>query len=155
MQNQLVIRDAVSLDSVAIQCLLKQMGYPTDLKKLEQKLAQFQHDPAEVILVAELDGQVCGVISMHYIPQLAIDGDFARLNFFCVDEHIRHHQVGKKLLNAVELLAQQRGCDRMELHCAMHREAAHVFYQAQHYIDSPKYFMKKIAEHNNQINAIT
>jgi GNAT superfamily N-acetyltransferase len=44
----------------------------------------------------------------------------------------------------VVMLAKERGCDRIEVHCHSRRTDAHRFYSRQGYEESPKYLMKRL-----------
>lgn len=143
MLNQVQVRAAKIEDINSIASLLAQMGYPQDLSILEPKIKRLIEDGNELLLVAHIQNQVCAFISMHYVPQLAVEGDYARISYFCVDEKFRSLKIGKILLSHVEQLAQARRCDRVELRSANYRKDAHRFYLANNYLDSPKFFIKK------------
>ena len=87
--SQLNIRRAGLQDATALARLLGQMEYAQDLVQLKVRLQQLLDHPQELLLVAELEQQACAFLSMHFIPQLALAGDFARISYFCVDEALR------------------------------------------------------------------
>jgi GNAT superfamily N-acetyltransferase len=142
--SQLNIRRAGLQDATALARLLGQMEYAQDLVQLKVRLQQLLDHPQELLLVAEVEQQACAFLSMHFIPQLALAGDFARISYFCVDEALRGQQIGAQLLHYAEQQAKARGCDRMELHSATYRMGAHRFYFSQGYEESPKYLIKKL-----------
>ncbi|MGE4405481.1 GNAT family N-acetyltransferase [Pseudomonas sp.] len=138
------IRDARPADLPAIGTLLEQLGYADTETFLAERLAQQGEHPDAALLVAERDGCVVGLISLHFIVQLALAGDFCRVSYLCVDAAARAGGIGAALLEAAQRLAEQRGCDRMELHCDSRRVAAHGFYARLGYEDAPKYFRKSL-----------
>lgn len=138
------IRAAKLEDSQAICDLLKQMGYPQPLTLIQEKFEILNNDPNSQILIAEEGHQICGFLSLYFIPQIALQGDFAKVCYLCVDENIRSRGVGRLLLKNAEQLARQRGCDRMELHSGEQRTLAHQFYLREGYVDAPKYFRKAL-----------
>ena len=138
------IRKATSDDLAAIRELLRDLDYPCSLELLERRVTQMSEDKAEDLLVAEDGGKVLGVVSIHYIPQLPLEGDFARISYFCVHPTARGQGVGKTIEQEACRRAQSRGCDRLELHCHSRRASAQSFYLAQGYMESPKYFVKHI-----------
>ncbi|MCQ4325961.1 GNAT family N-acetyltransferase [Stutzerimonas stutzeri] len=138
------IRDARPADLPAIGSLLEQLGYADTETFLAERLAQQGAHPDAALLVAEQDGRVVGLISLHFIVQLALAGDFCRVSYLCVDAAVRAGGIGAALLEAAQRLAEQRGCDRMELHCDSRRVAAHGFYARLGYEDAPKYFRKSL-----------
>ncbi|MBN6528941.1 GNAT family N-acetyltransferase [Acinetobacter pittii] len=138
------IRSAKSEDTQAICDLLKQMGYPQPLALIQEKFEILHNDSNSQILIAEEKGKICGFLSLYFIPQIALQGDFAKICYLCVDENMRSKGVGHLLVQEAERLARQRGCDRMELHSGMQRPLAHQFYLREGYIEAPKYFRKAL-----------
>ncbi len=129
-------------DRAVIAVLLDDLGYPVDLAFLTRSIQrQLDHDDA-VLLVAEVDQTVVGVISLHFIPQMALPGDFCRISYLCVSPEARVQGIGTALEQRAYELAQERGCDRLEVHSHSRRLAAHRFYARQGYAESPKYLVK-------------
>jgi GNAT superfamily N-acetyltransferase len=87
---------------------------------------------------------VLGVLSLHFIPQLALAGDFARITYFCVSNEHSRSGIGRKLIEVAEALACERRCDRIEVHCHACRTEAHQFYFSMQYEESPKYLIKML-----------
>lgn len=85
-----------------------------------------------------------GFISLHFIPQLALAGDFARISYFCIAEGERSRGLGQQLLAYAEQIAVRHGCDRMEVHCNAHRHKANQFYLREGYEESPRYHIKPL-----------
>lgn len=136
------IRPAEPQDSFALSALLAELGYPDNEHFIERRLQQLIDHPDEQLLIAEQQNSVLGFLSLHFIPQLALAGDFARISYFCVADGERSKGAGRQLLAAAEALASERGCDRMELHCHERRTKAHGFYAREQYRESPKYLLK-------------
>ncbi|WP_338562087.1 GNAT family N-acetyltransferase [Erwinia sp. E_sp_B04_7] len=136
------IRLAEEKDSFALSALLMELGYKNTEKVIGPRLAQLIEDSTERLLVAEYGSTVLGFLSLHFIPQLALAGDFARISYFCIAEGERSKGVGQHLLQHAEMLAQQRGCDRMEVHCHDNRIKANQFYLREGYSESPRYLIK-------------
>lgn len=136
------IRPGEAADSGAIATLLTDLGYPVSPEFVTHSLQrQLTHADAALLVAGEQDA-VIGFIALHFIPQLAIAGDFCRISYFCVDPGARGQGVGTALETAASALAWARGCDRIELHCNSRREQAHRFYHRQGYVESPKYLVK-------------
>lgn len=138
------IRSAKSKDTQAICDLLKQMGYPQPFALIQEKFEILNNDANSQILVAEEKGKIYGFLSLYFITQIALEGDFAKICYLCVDENMRSKGVGHSLLQEAEKQAKRRGCDRMELHSGMQRPLAHQFYLREGYIEAPKYFRKAL-----------
>lgn len=140
------IRPAQAKDSFALSALLAELGYGGTESFIDKRLAQLIADPDEMLLVAEHGQSVLGFLSLHFIPQLALAGDFARIIYFCIAEGERSKGAGQQLLQYAERMAQQRGCDRMEVHCHEHRTKANAFYLREGYSESPRYHIKSLRQ---------
>jgi GNAT superfamily N-acetyltransferase len=130
---------------------------------LESRLAAMLRDPAETLLVwaepqtepaaaephndpapQERAHSILGFLSLHFIPQIALRSDFARISYFAVDEDARSLGLGHKLEEMATHLAKERGCVLMEVHCHTRRTRAHEFYARQGWVESPKYLIKRL-----------
>lgn len=140
------IRHAQIADSEAIAALLDALGYAGTAPFIQRRMAQLIEHPDENVLVAVDGTQVVGVISLHFIPQLALAGDFCRISYFCVDERSRGDGIGALLEAHAVAAAKARGCDRVELHCHARRTMAHHFYERQGYVESPRYYVKSLVD---------
>ncbi|AIX74481.1 MAG: GNAT family N-acetyltransferase [Mixta calida] len=139
------IRPAQPEDRFALISLLNELGYGNTDSFMDRRLRQLTDHPDEVLLVAEDRQTVLGFLSLHFIPQLALEGDFARISYFCIAEGERSKGLGQHLLQYAEQLARERGCDRLEVHCHEKRIKANQFYARENYIESPRYLIKQLA----------
>ena len=140
------IRSARLSDGAAIEQLLDQLGYTGTEGFLAQKLRRMLADPDEQLLVYETTAGVVAFISVHFIPQIAVAGDFARISYFSVDDSVRGQGTGREMEEYVAMLAKERECDRIEVHCHSRREDAHRFYFRQGYEEAPKYLVKRLRD---------
>ncbi|PAF19234.1 GNAT family N-acetyltransferase [Terribacillus saccharophilus] len=140
------IRKAKVEDWKQISLLLNQLDYPDTKPFLKGKIETLLMNPNEMLLVFEEDQSVIAVISMHFIPQLAVKGDFARISYLAVDKNIRSKGIGRKIEEYCTDLAIKRNCDRIEVHCHLRRKDAHRFYMRQGFTESPKYFIKMLSQ---------
>ena len=151
------IRNAALGDWEGISRLLTQLEYPGTAAFIKSKLERMLHDPAETLLVwagpstpsdpapaPSKPSTVLGFLSLHFIPQIALQGDFARISYFAVDNEARSLGIGRQLEERATRLARERGCSLMEVHCHTRRTRAHEFYARQGWIESPKYLIKKL-----------
>jgi GNAT superfamily N-acetyltransferase len=127
-----------------IRLLLDQLEYPGTEKFLEARIERLVNDPDEALLVYEQGDRLLGFISLHFIPQIALEGDFARISYFAVHERARGGGIGQALEEYCTNLARERGCQLIEVHCHTRRERAHAFYFRQGYEESPKYLIKRL-----------
>jgi len=144
------IRPAALSDAPGINRLLTQLEYPGTEDFLEIRLAVLLKDPAETLLVweepANLPGPpaILAFLSLHFIPQIALLGDFARISYFAVDDTARSKGIGRTMEEEASRLARNQGCALIEVHCHSRRTRAHEFYARQGYTESPKYLIKKL-----------
>ena len=124
--------------------MLDQLEYPGTESFLQARLGRMLEDPAETLLVYEDDGAILGTISLHFIPQIALQGDFARISYFSVDGNARGRGIGQEMEAYCTQLARERGCELIEVHCHSRRVRAHAFYYRQGYEESPKYLIKRL-----------
>lgn len=76
-----IIRPAALPDAPAIARLLGQLGYPVSEDMVRRKLALLLKSRDEDLLVGDDDGNVVGFLEMHCIPQVAVEGAFARISY--------------------------------------------------------------------------
>lgn len=129
---------------MAIAALLTELGYPVTAAFAAASIERQLAHPDAVLLVAVSGGAVAGLISLHFIPQLALTGDFCRISYLCISPDMRGQGIGAALEAAAAALARARGCDRIELHCHARRHQAHRFYARQGYVESPKYLQRPV-----------
>jgi N-acetylglutamate synthase-like GNAT family acetyltransferase len=150
----MAIRTAKASDINEIIQLLDQLGYEGTADFMEEKLLQLIHHPDEELIVWEENKLVVALMSIHFIPQLALQGDFARISYFSVDVSVRSIGIGKLLEEYCTGLAKDRNCDRIEVHCHERRTNAHRFYFRQGYQEVPKYLVKSLRTLPANRNAI-
>lgn len=139
---RLGIRKAKIDDWKSICELLNQLEYYNTENFMKEKIESLVNGPDEELIVYETLGKVIAFFSIHFIPQLALKGDFARISYFSVDSTIRSKGIGGEMEEYCTDLAKKRHCDRIEVHCHSRRKDAHRFYLRQGFNESPKYFVK-------------
>jgi GNAT superfamily N-acetyltransferase len=144
MNLSMNIRKAHLYDYKFIRNLLDQLGYPGTKDFLKDKMKMIMDNPNAELLVYVLDGEPVAFAALDFITQLAVKGKLLRINYLCVDTHYRRTGIGREMEEYCEALAYERKCDRIELHCHETCTNAHQFYLRQGFIESPKYFIKKM-----------
>jgi GNAT superfamily N-acetyltransferase len=138
------IRNATYIDAPAIKLLLEALGYKASMSLLVDQLETMFGTGDHQLFVYELRKEVVGFISVHFMPQLAIDGGLALITYLSVDVALRDHGIGQTLEEYVCERARLRKCERIQVHCADWRVPAHRFYEQQGYQEYPKYFSKRL-----------
>ena len=91
-----------------------------------------------------IDGErIVGFGSLTLKNNLWQQGYLAHIDELVVDSDYRGRGIGTQLLNQLVRLARDRGCRRVELDSAFHREQAHQFYQ-QHGFENRAFLFSKI-----------
>jgi len=136
------IREAEMSDAAGIAALLTELEYPQAESLIAAKLQQQLRHPDARMLVAYDETGLLGFISLHFLPQVALEGDFCRISYFCVHGGARGKGVGAMLEERADAIARERNCDRIEVHCHARRGSALKFYRRQGYAESPHYLIK-------------
>ena len=136
------IRPAVEADAADLAGLVAELGYPTEVPVVRQRLTELLA-AGDQALVAEHAGRAVGLVLLHRMHLLhrAPDGRIATL---VVADGFRSQGLGERLLRAAEQELQQQGCGRVEVSSGAQREAAHRFYRRAGYEEQPKRFIKPV-----------
>ena len=94
------------------------------------------------MLVAEDDGRIVGLVSVHVSRSLEYDGDAAKLSAIVVDTDRRGTGIGRTLVEAAEAEARARGCEVLWLTTAEHRAGARAFYRTLGFEETGRRFAR-------------
>jgi GNAT superfamily N-acetyltransferase len=136
------VRRAVESDAAAIATLSTQLGYPGETQQAAARLRSLKDHPNIQAHVAEQGGKVVGFIGLEAFPAFHRDGLHGYVTALVVDAEVRGGGVGGELLKAAEAWFAERGVKRVNLTTALHREAAHGFYEKHGYTFTGKRFTK-------------
>jgi GNAT superfamily N-acetyltransferase len=131
----MIIRDCRPVDGPTIAPLLAQLGYPTSADQATRRIRSWVAVPERHLLLADIDQTVAGLAALCLIPLIHRDHPRARLMALVVDQQRRSAGIGGALLDRVEQLAEQAGCQEMEVTSARNRAGAHRFYRTRGYDD--------------------
>jgi GNAT superfamily N-acetyltransferase len=139
------VRAAGPADAPAIAALLAELGYETAPADVERRLAELDRSGSSAALVAERDGRVAGVLTLHTVPVLHEPGDWCRVTVLVVGEAARRQGLARALVTEAEAIARSRGCVRIEVTSALHRGGAHEFYLGMGFGRVSEHFLKPLA----------
>ncbi len=142
MREKARIRSANVSDAEAVTRLLIELDCDVELPDVEARLARLVDRPSDRVLVADVDGEVVGLLGMHLAPLLHRDS-FARITAFIVTEANRGRGYGEALLREAETWAVANGCTQIELNSGDHHRAAHGFYERMGYREDDRRFVKE------------
>jgi ribosomal protein S18 acetylase RimI-like enzyme len=132
------IRDAREADAPAIARLLGELGYPSTVEDVRERLHRFTDNARDRAVVADRGGTVIGVLSVSIAPRLAEGGHYARITALAVASDARRQGVGRALVSRSEEIACEAGCAVIEVSSGRRpeRDPAHLFYPGLGYHDA-------------------
>lgn len=140
-----MVRDASLGDAPALAALLGELGYPTASDAVVQRLSSLEDEPDAAALVAVDGNGVIGVIAYDLFRPLERDGRQCRITTLVVDPGHRRSGVAASLLAAVEAVARERGCFRLEVTTRPERAGALAFYESNGFEERPRRLVKPVA----------
>jgi predicted N-acetyltransferase YhbS len=140
------VRRAVAADAAAIASLYAELGYALSPGDVSGRMAGPAGGGRSAVLVAEQNGAIVGLATLHMVPVLHEPGDWCRLTSVVVHPSARRGGVARALVAEAESRARAAGCARIEVTSALHRDGAHDFYRAQGYGRVSEHFLKRLAE---------
>ncbi|WP_432945561.1 GNAT family N-acetyltransferase [Kribbella sp. CA-253562] len=128
--QELRMRRAGTTDAAAVNELLRQLGYPQDsVGATAGRIRSWGDDPSSAAYVADADGNLIGLVAVHVCPFFERAGSWGRIVALVVSREARGQGIGKRLLATAESFGRSRGCVRMEVTSADHRDDAQAFYR--------------------------
>jgi GNAT superfamily N-acetyltransferase len=118
---QVEIRDATDEDVPAvveglIELLVEIGGSPAPAEQLEEAACELIDDPeAGCILVAEVQGQIVGVLGASWQSAIRIPGLYGLIQELWVTPRFRYLEIGTHLLDELVEIALERGVKRLEV----------------------------------------
>jgi GNAT superfamily N-acetyltransferase len=143
--NELAIRPLTASDVDAVASLNYQLGYPCSASDLLPRIEQLLHSSERIAFAAILDGRLIGWIDVAIEHHLQ-SSDVAVIGGLVVNEDIRGRGIGRRLCQAAEDWAQNRGLSIVRVRSQIKREDAHRFYQRDGYqlVKTSAVFEKKL-----------
>lgn len=129
----MLIRPAVVADAATVAALSDTLGYATSTEVMAERLARLGARSDHLVLVAEVDGGVGGWI--HVCDwDLLETGRRAEIVGLVVAQRCRRGGVGRRLVDAVERWATERGLERITVRSNVVRAESHPFYERLGYV---------------------
>jgi GNAT superfamily N-acetyltransferase len=138
------VRPARLEDADQLAGLFDQLGHPQTADALRGPIENLLADPRGDVLVAEDRGALLGAASYFFVPVAHDTRPWCRITALVVDEAHRGRGIGQLLIEAVEKAALNAFCSRVEATSALHRSAAHRFYERLGYGRTSAHFLKRL-----------
>ncbi|GAB6990225.1 GNAT family N-acetyltransferase [Paenibacillus pini] len=133
-------------DLNAVISLMRQLSYPTTVNVMRERMEASETNPSSCTLVAELDGEVVGMIALNQIFSYAKSEKATQVSALIVSEEHRHQGLGKRLINSAEEWGRAQGSKILFLTSGnrVERAPAHAFYEHIGFEKTGYRFSKKL-----------
>jgi ribosomal protein S18 acetylase RimI-like enzyme len=138
------IRPARHDDVAAVAGLLGELGYPTSPEQARAQLQRLNGRTDAGVLVADGAGAIAGVAAYQLVDLLERAAPQCRVTTLVVGAAHRRRGIAAALLGAIEAIARERGCFRLEVTTHPERAAALAMYQAGGFVKRPHRLVKKL-----------
>jgi len=140
------VRQAELGDASDVARLLGELGYPCTRDEAAERIAVVRHDPRQHLLLAEIDGDACGLISLYTLYSVVHGYELGRITGLVVTPEEQGKGVGKRLLREVESICRRYAVRRIEVTSNASRTEAHAFYRQCGYLDGSARFVKALGD---------
>jgi GNAT superfamily N-acetyltransferase len=140
--SEVMIRNARYEDSYELSYLMGELGYPTTMKEMTERLEVILPNEAYSCFVACVNDQVIGMIGLAKGIYFEKNGFYARISALVVSEEFRGNGIGKRLVRYGEDWAKEQGCTAILLNSGKQRTDTHEFYRSLDYDDTGLRFIK-------------
>ena len=143
---ELKIRPAKEEDFNSVFILLEQLWLDEklDYKTLQDVFQSGLDSNTQKLIIGILDDKIIGFCSLSIKNSLWQAGKMGHIDELIVDKIYRKNGFGKKLISAIDKIAKELKCKRIELDTALHRKEAHEFYELIGYENRALLYSKKI-----------
>jgi GrpB-like predicted nucleotidyltransferase (UPF0157 family)/GNAT superfamily N-acetyltransferase len=138
------IRRARSSDTPAVAGLLGDLGYPTDVDAASAQLGRLLDRDDAGVLVYDDGGGPVGLITYHVFDLIYRPRPHCRITALAVSAQRRREGIARALLDAVQAIARERACVRIELTTRPDRADALRFYEACGFAERPRRLVKPL-----------
>jgi GNAT superfamily N-acetyltransferase len=136
MSARISVRAATAADAEAIVPLLEEMGYPTDIETLRERLSRLRARNDCLVLVAQSDaGEICGWLQANSSEVLE-SGFRVEIVGLVTAKKMRRHGVGRLLVEQAEAWANRINAPAIVVRSNVNRAESHEFYTALGYANT-------------------
>lgn len=145
-EQAITVRAVREDDFEAVHKLLHQLWPDKEIKKasLYVVFRAMLNNSGYGMLCAELRGTMAGFACLSVQHNLWEEGFILYITTMIVDERHRRQGAGTAMVKAIERIAKDSGCRRIELESSFHRTAAHEFYEKNGFNKRAYFFSKQI-----------
>lgn len=140
------LRAAALGDASDVARLLDALGYPCSRDEAAERIAYVLGDRRQHLILAEIQGHVCGMVAMDMRYSVTRGADQTRITALVVAPECSRQGIGRRLLREVESISRRAGIARIEVTSNARRNDAHAFYQGCGYADGSRHFFKLLGD---------
>src|SRR5688572_9250110 len=115
VEPEAAIRSATAGDAPAVAELLAELGYPADPAAVAARLERLAATGSDAVYVAEANGRLLGLASLHITTLLHRDEPVGRITALVVRTDARGRGLGRALVEHAARAAAAAGCGQLEL----------------------------------------
>ncbi|OFW76161.1 MAG: hypothetical protein A2201_05645 [Alicyclobacillus sp. RIFOXYA1_FULL_53_8] len=138
-----MIRDATLEDVEHIVVLLEELGYPTPVEEMTERMQMLGRDSSYRAMVAVYEGKVVGMIGLAKTYFYEKRGLYIRIITLITKSEHRNLGIGAALVKRAEDWARELGATGMTVSSNKRRSDAHRFYHRLGYEDTSYTFFKR------------
>ena len=111
--------------------------------ELSNYIYEIWNDPEQEIVVAELNGTICGFAVLHHICRpdnpYMYERNYLDIDEFCVDDKWRRKGIATALISFIRDYAREKGFNHLELNMWEFNHDALAFYEAAGFVTYRRY----------------
>ncbi|MCU7557668.1 GNAT family N-acetyltransferase [Macrococcus capreoli] len=141
------IRQYENKDTIQLIKLYDELGYPSDLNTIKQRLNTILSHNDYHAIVLELNNMIVGFCGFAKMYMFESDQSYIRILAFVIDSDHRGKKLGSKLLKATEDIAIELNAPIVTFNSGnrQERDIAHQFYKNNGYTIKSSGFIKKLS----------
>jgi GNAT superfamily N-acetyltransferase len=143
--REVAIRAANLDDAKAIAHLMAQLGYATSANEMKERLTIIFSTLSYVTFVAEMQGEVVGIVGIGIGYYYEKNGVYGRLLALAIDEKHRRQGIGASLVERAEDWLRKHQVTSIVVNSSKHRSEAHCFYKQLGYEETGLRFVKALS----------
>lgn len=133
MIEKVCVRNVNYNDFETLTELIKELGYPSTVSKVSERLSKISSSKCYKTFVSEVDGKIVGFIGLCKLYAYEYDGAYIRIIALVVNEQYRGKGIGTKLVESAEKWALDEEAIAITLNSGINRKEAHEFYKSKGY----------------------
>jgi len=142
--GRMLIRPVDTDDVAGLVSLFAEWDHPLSAPDVRAVIDEWGSTARSEVLVADVDGEVAGMVAVSVGPRFARPGRYGHLAGIAVAANHRRRGVGTLLLKAAEGYVYACGGDRLELTSSRSREAAHDFYRSHGFEETSQHHARYV-----------